>query len=306
MADFGADGPFRKAVGKVSEHYGVRVTEYAVRKATYKHGQKMLELQDNHPGEIAKEGGPPQLIGEIDGCFLPIVETPSSNRVKDRRKRRTLSWKETRLCLVRDSTKVTPIYGCTGVGGSTVEAGEQLKRCAALACASLETKVHGIGDGAPWISEQFDTIFGSQATYLLDIFHVCDYLAAAAPTCAKKPKAWLTRKKNQLKKGKIGLVFDSLTPFLEPTSIANDEAPVRACYRYLSNRLDQLDYRSALENNLPIGSGEIESGHRHVLQARLKLAGAWWNLENANKVIALRIYRANGHWDRYWEHLRAA
>ena len=38
-------------------------------------------------------------------------------------------------------------------------------------------------------------------------------------------------------------------------------------YRYLNNRRDCLDYKSALKNDLPIGSGLIESGHRHVLQA---------------------------------------
>lgn len=26
----------------------------------------------------------------------------------------------------------------------------------------------------------------------------------------------------------------------------------------------------------PIGSGEIEAGHRHVIQERLKISGAWW------------------------------
>jgi hypothetical protein len=31
-----------------------------------------------------------------------------------------------------------------------------------------------------------------------------------------------------------------------------------------------------LKLGLPIGSGMIESGHRHVLHARLKKAGAAW------------------------------
>jgi hypothetical protein len=48
--------------------------------------------------------------------------------------------------------------------------------------------------------------------------------------------------------------------------------------RYLENRLDQLDYPSALAVGLPVGSGLIESGNRHLLQARLKLAGAWKTL----------------------------
>jgi hypothetical protein len=38
----------------------------------------------------------------------------------------------------------------------------------------------------------------------------------------------------------------------------------------------------------------IESGHRHVVQARLKKAGAWWYAEHAQIMLALRVVRANG------------
>ena len=57
-------------------------------------------------------------------------------------------------------------------------------------------------------------------------------------------------------------------------------APVRACFRYISNHSNFLDYKGALAAGLPIGSGEIESGHRYVFQSRLKIAGGWWKMEN--------------------------
>jgi hypothetical protein len=68
----------------------------------------------------------------------------------------------------------------------------------------------------------------------------------------------------------------------------------------MNNRKNNLDYKSALENDLPIGSGEIESGHRHVIQKRLKIAGAWWTENNASKMLALRVNRANNDWNTYW------
>ncbi|MGI9106596.1 MAG: ISKra4-like element ISTvi1 family transposase, partial [Pyrinomonadaceae bacterium] len=76
--------------------------------------------------------------------------------------------------------------------------------------------------------------------------------------------------------------------------------------RYLRARLDYLDYAGARERGLPIGSGEIESGNRSVLQARLKISGAWWRAENAEKMMALRVTRANGEWQSYWRGLRQA
>ncbi len=78
------------------------------------------------------------------------------------------------------------------------------------------------------------------------------------------------------------------------------KAPVRAALRYLGNRTDQLDYARALALDLPVGSGPIESSHRHVLQARIKTAGAWWTQANAHALCQLRTLRANLRWEDYW------
>jgi len=47
---------------------------------------------------------------------------------------------------------------------------------------------------------------------------------------------------------------------------------------------------------LPIGSGLIESGHRHVLQARLKKAGTAWLRNHADQIAHLRVIKANHQW----------
>jgi hypothetical protein len=39
------------------------------------------------------------------------------------------------------------------------------------------------------------------------------------------------------------------------------------------------------------------------MQIRLKMAGAWWKVENLEKMLALRVLRANGGWDDYWREL---
>ena len=96
-------------------------------------------------------------------------------------------------------------------------------------------------------------------------------------------------------------VLAELRVRLEPAGVAEADAPVRRCLRYLANRRTQLGYQAALHAGLPIGSGEIESGHRSVIQERLKLSGAWWAEENARKMLALRVTRANGEWQAYWQ-----
>jgi hypothetical protein len=97
-------------------------------------------------------------------------------------------------------------------------------------------------------------------------------LSAAAKTIAPDAaagKAWMEAQKDALKTGRAGAVLNALLPYCESLDVKDEQAPVRVCHRYLSARRDQLKYREALAEGLPIGSGEIESAHRYVAQKRL-------------------------------------
>ncbi len=43
-----------------------------------------------------------------------------------------------------------------------------------------------------------------------------------------------------------------------------------------------------------------------LIQERLKLSGCWWKLENAMTMLALRVLRANGDWNSYWQKIQIA
>lgn len=248
---------------------------------------------------------PLTLIAETDGSMIPVVETGKIAPNTDRRKQRTLFWKEARLSLVRRPDEVEPIFAVT-VGDATA-AGQALKRLAGAAGLNRHTHVHGVGDGAPWIAEQMEIQFGAQGAYLIDLYHLCEYLAAAAPSCdPAHPKAWMTRQKEAAKRGEIGAVMAALASHLEPDIVDNEQAPVRRCHRYIANRPGQFNYSDAIAAKLPIGSGEVESAHRYVIQDRLKLPGAWWAFNNAEAMLRLRALRANHLWNDYWNHCAAA
>ena len=36
----------------------------------------------------------------------------------------------------------------------------------------------------------------------------------------------------------------------------------------------------------------------------MKIPGAWWKMENIDKMLALRVSRTNGNWDKYWDSLK--
>ena len=137
----------------------------------------------------------------------------------------------------------------------------------------------------------------------MDFYHLSEYLANAAYSCccASEPKQWLRDNQQRLKNGEVQAVIDLLHKHIEDESVAEENAPVRKAYRYMTNRESALDYKNTLQNELPIGSGMIESGHKHVLQKRLKITGASWLIENAQGIAHFRVLRANGGWKEYWQ-----
>lgn len=298
LTDFGADHSFSQVVAKVKEHYLIDVPASATRFYTQKHA---TQIKQSQPLAVSlPAAGVAQVIAETDGCLIPVVKIAAKGP-KDRRKRRQLDWQEARLSLAYRAGSVDKHYQATLQEVDV--AGAQLLECARRAGAGHNSRIHCLGDGAGWIVRQVEEKFGEQGNYLIDFYHVSEYLARAAEAISQQPQKWRRRQQERLKSNRVGKVLDELRAHLEEEE---GQAPVRACWRYLSNRLSNLDYKGALEAGLPIGSGEIESGNRSVIQARLKRSGAWWKEENAEDMLALRTLRASGQWESYWNDLRQA
>ena len=301
ISDFGADHSFAQAAAKIKEHYRIEVGASAARQQTHKHAAQIKQRQLETA--CLPAGGAAQVIAQTDGCLVPIVKIAEKGP-KDRRKRRLLEWQEARLSLAYRSGSLRKQYQATL--GDVEMAGQQLLGCAVRAGAGQRSRIHCVGDGAGWIVRQVQERFAGQADYLIDFYHVSQYLARAAEAISREPDRWRRKQQERLKVNQVGKVLQELGRHLEEVEEEESPSPVRACWRYLSNRLENLNYQGALEAGLPIGSGEVESGHRSVIQARLKRSGAWWKEENAENMLALRTLRASGQWESYWWDLRQA
>jgi hypothetical protein len=289
VVDFGAEHSFAKAAQRVKEHYGIEVSVEAIRQHTLRHGRSINQLGSEAMAPAKT------LVVQMDGTMIPVMEAGSGS---DQRKGKQLLWREVRLCLARPSDKAQGLYGATL--GTAETAAWMWREVALKAGLCSKTYVHGLGDGAPWIVDKFRDNFGSQGSYLLDFYHVSHYLAQAASKIVRvnKQREWTRRQQGRLLNNQSRKVLRSLQPHLEPPH--TQEAPVSAAHRYLMQRHDCLNYVSARASELPIGSGEIESAHRHVIQKRLKLAGAWWKQTNAQAMLNLRTARANNQWSQHW------
>ena len=299
VTDFGADLPFAQVMDKLVEHYGIVLGESTIRQITEGHAQRIFDAANDATGWSAQGGGSDFVIVEMDGGMVPIVE-PDPTKA-DQRKGKTLQWREAKICLAPPQGSKTLAFAGT-LQGDVDTAGQKLFACAIEAGFGTNTQIHALGDGAPWIADQIEVQFGAQGSYLLDFYHVCDYLGAAAKAISATPslqEQWMDEQKQRLKTQQAPVVLQTLRRYLEPDGVADSDAPVRQCFRYLNHRTEQLNYQNALAQDLPIGSGEIESAHRYIVQQRLKRAGAWWRAANAEHMLALRLNRANRQWDAY-------
>jgi hypothetical protein len=249
ITDFGADDSFGGgASAKLREHYGIEVPATVIREVTEKHGEAMVAMQRQEQSELPDRPGVAVLIAETDGTMVPVVhieEPVTGEPPVDRRKNRKVDWKEGRLSLVHQPGSVTPIFSATM--GTVDELGEHLWRSAIRAGAGSQTRFHCVGDGAPWITNQVDLRFGTQAIYLVDFFHLCEYVSRAAEVVAGKDKeAWIEEKKDWLKDNRWPDVLKSLQPYVEGEKVPDKDAPVRVCYRYIANRPRFLFSKNAL------------------------------------------------------------
>jgi len=304
ITDFGADLPYARAMDKLVEHYGVVIPQSTMRRLTLVHAQRMHQRCGSCPQGLPERlDGCRTLIAQIDGSMIPTVS--ASQTALDKRKGKKTQWQEVKLSLAH-VVGSTQVYYAATLQGDAAVAGRQWRACAKRAGLGRGHHVHGLGDGAPWIRAQFQSRFGRQGSYLLDFYHVCEYLGQAAQAMGSNEREradWLALQKQRLKThGGLDALLRTLRDHEEAPECADELAPVRRCLRYLNHRQDQLDYASAIDKELPIGSGEIESAHRYVIQKRLKLPGAWWREDNAQHMLALRLNRANGEWNAYWNY----
>lgn len=298
ILDFAADLPYAKVCKKMKEHHNVDVPESACRNITNKHSKNVLV----NPIEKISEEEAICIVAETDGVMVPTVEV--DEEAEDKRKSRKSQWKEVKLNFAKKFGSVDKFYGATII--SKDKSGDMLKKCVERVGIGPKTEIHFLSDGATWIADQADIKFGTQINHLIDFYHLSDYLFAASEVCSSDKKKWLKAQQKKAKENKVREIILEL----EKNINKDRDDKIKKCLRYIKNRIDKFDYKTAIEKKLPIGSGEIESANRSIVQKRLKIPGAWWKKETVENMLSLICMIENGDWEDYWEReyrkLRAA
>jgi hypothetical protein len=146
---------------------------------------------------------------------------------------------------------------------------------------------------------------GRTLTIVLDLIHVLHYLWIAGFALCRKDKlaaeTWMARHLLMLLTIPVADVISAIHAAAAASSLtARGRKPINKALKYLSRNAPFMDYRACLAQGMPIASGIIEGACRHLIQDRLGITGARWDLPGADAVLKLRALQTSGDWEVYW------
>jgi hypothetical protein len=69
----------------------------------------------------------------------------------------------------------------------------------------------------------------------------------------------------------------------------------------MESRLDMMNYKEYIEEDLPIASGVVEGAARYVVGDRMDCSGMRWIPGRAEALLHLRCIELNREWDQFYE-----
>jgi len=255
----------------------------------------------------------PILVLAIDGADVPTRPETAKGRRPGRKKKRAKrarwkgQWREAkgfRFYLVTGE-RIVHLLSWHQVQSDEelAEALRQVKEAGLIPKEKVRLCV--IADGAKWIWKHVKALFPS-AVQILDYYHCSEHLHKVASVQysdnPEKETEWVEATLTRLFCGEVQAVIDGLQGMEARDTQAAEE--IRKLIGYLTNNQDRVDYGFARKGGYPIGSGGIESANKFISHVRLKRSGAWWYVEKANQMLALRCAKYNGTFDRIFEAYR--
>jgi len=162
-------------------------------------------------------------------------------------------------------------------------------------------------DGAKRLKDAFEPKF-PKAIFTLDVWHVVERLWAVGrhyhKEGSKELQAYVDELKALLYEGKAKTLVERLEKLLRqvPKNGPGTKARRKTLKKqigYLSRRLEMMDYKKWLEQDLVIATGQVEGAVRQLVGERFDCGGMRWVKEKAEALLHLRCIELNGDWQKF-------
>jgi len=251
---------------------------------------------------------------EGDHTYLMVDGSMILTREHDE-DRDALKWREMKLTRVfseRNRLELTENRRCIVKSDYVAHLGksEELFEKLAPLLSELERPIV-LGDGAQWIWNQVRARW-PDAVEILDFYHASEnlhhfaneMLACSVFGSEQEKHMWVHEQIEALLDDKILQVLKCIAS-LDCRCERSREAQ-RKLLSYYESNWGRMYYRTYRRRGYMIGSGPIESAHRHVIQRRMKLAGQRWSVYGAQCMANLRAVYASGKWNGLTQMIRKA
>jgi predicted transcriptional regulator len=148
-------------------------------------------------------------------------------------------------------------------------------------------------------------VFPDAVAYILDSSHLKENIYQFAeflyPEDKINQKRWATEIIDLVHEGNIDEAIERVTariPDKLPDNIVN-------LSHYMNENKERMRYNEFKAKGYFIGSGSVESGHKVVVQQRMKQAGMRWSRDGAQYIAALRARYQSNMWDNVSELIAA-
>ena len=321
LADFGSEDSYAQAEQMFEEHYGFNIGRTSILRVTREVGEDAESFLEERFEQMATPYGLPrqqrshtaeELLVELDGCLIRTGKLMSARQAGMTKEDgvapddmvRVEEWREVRVGLVRKLDELRPSYVCRLGDYDTIC--DQMFSLAVERGLDADTVVVGCSDGANGLRDGLAVVFPN-LVYILDYSHLKNHFFETAEALGideEMRSKWVYSFVDELWQEEVDDWEEQVEAVIErlrTLHIESENPRLKRLIDHLDNFSNAVAYQYFDDQDWPTGSGEIESAHRHIPQARLKLPGACWRVENINPMMAIRVIKKNGWWSEFWQ-----
>ena len=305
--------PSLEASQKLLQERNIKLNVKAIRKICRDVGDYGIQHRGNISIEHDEEIDNHTLVVGIDGGRLRERKVKRGKKKKEQKRQGYYSeWREPKLFTIyllnSKGGKIkgfTPIHDATMGGKDAVF--QLLKEYLDQLPLSKLKRIVFTGDGAPWIWSRVEELISDRLNIepSIPVYQVIDHTHASqglneiiellpARMETKEKERVIKQWRQYLWQGQIDALGSSIELVLKGT---NKTKGLKKWHNYFKSNQKRMQYSFFKSQDIPCGSGSVESAIRRVINLRLKSPGSFWLKEGAERFLFLRSQLISGRWN---------
>jgi Uncharacterised protein family (UPF0236) len=273
-------------------------------------------------GQGRAGAGPTRLYVGVDGVMVPTVMQQEKDKRRQaqavRRQQRSATgvgnarplpaarkgsderFKEMKIGLFYDQSKEHRHVFVTEANHEV--SGKLLKVHAQQVAFERADESISLTDGAKWIASQICLALLTLQVMLLDFYHLSQHVYETAKCClgdTPEARQWAAQRLKEIKEVGVTPLLAAIDALEKKARSVAKRRSLRLLRDYVVQRMEMVDYRTALAKGWDIGSGPTEAMCKN-LTLRLKRTGMKWDRDHAAAMMNLTALYESGQAKAYW------